>query len=103
MESHRGDVCFDLRGICVYTQPAFADIGHHTATGANVDVSERLYPPPGVEAALGNAESAVGFLRGTRHARPLLKGLKAAEQLLSKQRNDPENRCADEAKQRNEQ
>ncbi|MGA2922792.1 MAG: hypothetical protein ABSE28_16910 [Candidatus Sulfotelmatobacter sp.] len=79
MESHSGGTCFDLRGSFVYTQPAFTDIEHHTATAANVDVSERLYPASGVEAALRNAVSALGLLRGTRHARPLLKEPKAAE------------------------
>ena len=79
MESHSGGMCLDLGGSFLYTQPAFTDIGHHTATGANVDVSEQLYPAPGVEAALRNAESALGFLRRTRHARPLLKEPKAAE------------------------
>ena len=72
MESQGGGVCFDLRGSCVYTQPAFTNIGQHTTTGANVDVSERLHPAPGVEAAFRNAKRAIRFLRAARHVQTLL-------------------------------
>jgi hypothetical protein len=69
MESHGGNVRPDLSGSGVYTQPAFTNIGHHTTIGANVDVTERLCPAPGVDTAFGNAGSTLGFLWGSRHAR----------------------------------